>query len=155
MIDLGRHRSVWVVLPLGWWFHMLKEGSLNKSLGLSPKQLLLLLRHLPRTQYCPWISKGCKHKPFKRVSENSICFIAHKQWHIHWKYINCDWLAHYLRLDSEHIYHYGLYVETWRHGEWCFIHRKATGFSWYFRIQCSNTGSMMCHASYLEVHCAK
>jgi hypothetical protein len=39
---------------------------------------------------------------------NRFCFIVHEQALISWKAPDCDWLAYYLGLNSEHTHHQGL-----------------------------------------------
>lgn len=72
--------------------------------------------------------------------------------------MNCDWLAHYLGLNSERSHHQGLYVEETHKGDTesadC-VCRQATDYSGYFRIQRSAFRSMVCHTSYLEGQCAQ
>lgn len=66
------------------------------------------------------------------VSGDSVSFTAHELSLIQWNPSNCDWLAHYLELDSGHSYYYGLYKEEAhkRRQGWCrFFSKTTTGLS--------------------------
>lgn len=69
---------------------------------------------------------------------NSLCFAAHEQLLIWQKLIGCDWLAHYLRLESECSYHQGLYSEAQKRRPRGYrLSRSGTSILGCFRTQCS------------------
>lgn len=76
------------------------------------------------------------------ISESSVCFIAGEQMLVQWQPERCDWLSHYLGLDSEHSSHQDLCVGG-AHGRRCaecrlLICRPTTTYARYLRTPCSD-----------------
>lgn len=109
-------------------------------------------------QQCLWVGGGCPDKPLWRqfrgpVSQNSFYFIACVQLLIRWKPIDCYWVAHYLRSDSEHSHLQGLCAKEHIRGEAESVSSSTS------QLPATHTTSEfsehLVHGCYLDVQCAK
>lgn len=95
--------------------------------------------HPPTRPKCQQVGKVHDDEPtLETAPANSLCFTVHEQLLIQQKLIDCDWLAHYLRLESECSYHRGLYSEAQKRRPREYrLSRSGTSVLACFRPQCS------------------
>lgn len=93
--------------------------------------------------------KGVEINHFGDSFSEHICF-EHEQ-----KPVACDWLAHYLGLNSERSHPQGLYAEDTHKGDMKSSGSSRTATSFFLRAPCCDFGRVVRHASYLELQSAK
>lgn len=91
----------------------------------------LIIGAPPERLLCPWVGKGHRNEPLEMVPRNSVCFLACALLLIEWKPIQCDQLACYSGSLCGKAHKRSF-------GQCRLIRRAATGYSFHFRIQCSD-----------------